>query len=308
MRNLQFWHSSVNFNDCTINTYYLAENMTWLFMASDIFSVIEKINENIGIVGDSKCLVSKPVVKNQIYIFQNETWQTIDVLRKEDILDVTEPIVYDEVKNFENWIKKLCLNDAEGCILSKDSKEYEFLDLATNRFIELYEEINNCSFMDFPPETRLYKIKDFFSIYTELLLYQPIRDHVDFIEKTRPPMESVISGEFTKFIRNILAHFPFFTTWDEIYVSKQLVNWISEGRTIDRFLKKYQGHKEVQYRFQERATHKWRYPTIKFPQEYNDDKIFLKDIINEKDGILLCAILMFEVVSSQIIYRPEPND
>ena len=155
--------------------------------------------------------------------------------------------------------------------------------------------------MDSSAETRLHKIKDFFSIYTEMLSYPPIKNHIEFVEKTRPPMESVIVSEVVKFIRNILAHFPFFTTWDDIYFTKQLINWASEGKSIDRFLNRYQGHEDVQYRFKERESGKWSYSTIRFPKEYNDDKFFLKDMINEKDGILLCAVLMFGVVSSQII-------
>ncbi len=155
--------------------------------------------------------------------------------------------------------------------------------------------------MDLTPEIRLYKIKDFFSVYSEMLSYASIKDYIEIVENTRPPMESVISSDWVKLVRNILAHFPFFTSWDEIYISKQLVNWASEGKSIDRFLKKYQGHKEVEYRFKERLSDKWRYPTIKFPSTYNEDKIYLKDMITERDGVLLCAVLMYKVVSSQII-------
>ena len=291
MSNLQFWHSSTTYNGVIINTYYLAENRMWLFSASDICNVIDKIN-NGGL---------KPASKSQIRVFQNNEWITIAVLQKEDILEAINASEAIEVKSFKQWVQELCSSTPEDCFLSKSSKEYEFLNLATNRFLDIYEEINSCSFMDTPPETRLHMIKDFFSVYTEMLSYPPIREHVEFIEKTRPPMESVISSDLIKFVRNLLAHFPFFTTWDEIYISKQLANWASEGRSIDRFLKKYQGHEDVEYRFKESMSGKWRYPTIKFPQEYDEDKIFLKDILDERDGVLLCAALMYKVVSSQII-------
>ena len=297
MSNMQFWRSSLIFNDITIITYYLAETNTYLFTASNIFDVIAKLNESL----DEENTISLPVSKGQIRVFQNDVWETVDVLIKDDIFDVTCSNHSQVVKCFEEWIINLCSSIPEDCILSKNSKEYEFLNLATNKFKDLYEEINRCSFMDLSAETRLHKIKDFFSVYTEMLLYPPIKDHIEFVEKTRPPMESVIVSEVVKFIRNILAHFPFFTTWDDIYISKQLINWASEGKSIDRFLNRYQGHEDVRYRFKEGASGKWRYPTIRFPKEYNDDKFFLKDMINEKDGILLCAVLMFRVVSSQII-------
>lgn len=303
MINLQFWHSSSIFKDSTINTFYLAETKLWLFMASDINKVIDKINENKVTHNHLKYVATKPISKQQIRIFKNNKWEIIDVLCKEEILKAIESCVFAEAKEFEIWVRDLCNSVPEGCILSTDSKEYEFLNRATNRFMDLFEEINNSSFMSNSPEIRLYKLKDLFGVYTELLSYQPIKDHIDFIEKTRPSMESVISSELIKFIRNTLVHFPFFTTWDEIYISKQLINWNSEGRSIDRFLKKYQGHEDVLYRFQERISGNWRYPTIKFPQTYNDDKIYLKDMITEEDGVLLCAVLMYNVVSSQIIHQ-----
>lgn len=303
MMNLRFWHSSVVFNDSIINTFYLAETKMWLFMASDINKVIDIINENKVTDNNLKCVATKPISKNQIRIFKNNKWEIIDVLYEEDILEAIESCTFAEAKEFEMWIRDLCSSVPEGCILSTDSKEYEFLNRATNRFMDLYEEINSCSFMSISPEIRLYKIKDFFGVYTELLSYQPIKDHIDFIEKTRPSMESVVSSEFVKFIRNILVHFPFFTTWNEIHISKQLINWESEGRSIDRFLKKYQGHEDVQYRFKGRTSGNWRYPTIRFPQTYTDNKIYLKDMINEEDGVLLCAVLMYNVVSSQIFHQ-----
>lgn len=302
MANSQFWHSIVTFNNININTYYLPENKVWLFSAPDIYTVINKMKEERNDVIDVKQLST---LQSKIRIFQGNSWRTIDVLQKEDIFKVAKSYISEKIKSFEDWMENICPTVPEGCILSKESKEYEFLCLAVNRFLDLYKEINNSTFMNLTPETRLYKIKDIFSVYAELLSYPSIRDYVDFIEKTRPSMESVISGEFIKFIRNVLVHFPFFTTWDEIYISKQLVNWANERLSIDKFLNKYQGHEDVKYRFMEANSRKWRYPTIKFPPVYNEDRIFLKDIVNEKDGILLCVVLMFNVVSSQIVKLKE---
>ncbi len=297
MTNTQFWHSSVEFDELEINTYYLAEEKLWFFVASDVYNIFDRINytENKSI--------PRPRVKCRIRIFQNSMWQTIDVLQKEDILEVTKQFVSGRGKCFEELIVNLCSTEPCDCFLSKEEREYEFLTIATNSFLDLYEEINNCSFMDFPPELRFYKLKDFFSVYVELLSYQPIKKKIIFLEQTRAPIEAVISNEFIKFVRNILTHFPFFTRWDDVYISKQLINWKSDGQSIDRFLTKFQGHEDVQYRFKDRVTNEWRYPIIKFPQSYNNKKIYLKDIIDEKDGILLCAVLMYNVVSSQIIHR-----
>ena len=308
MSNLRFWHSIKIFNGTEINTYYLAENMTWLFAVSDIQRAIDNIiNDDCNKICFFEKNILNTTFKKQLCYFQHDSWKTIDVLQKEDIFEITKSCSSDKAKEFSEWIEKLCVKLPEGCILSKESREYEFLNLAANRFLDLYEEINSETFMDLTSESRLYKIKEIFSVYAELLAYSSIKEEVDLIKKTRPPMESVIIGEFVKFIRNILIHFPFFTTWEEIYISRHLVNWAEEGRSIDRFLNKYKGHEDVEYRFKQAKTHKWRYTTIKFPSEYNDNKIFLKDMISEKDGVLLCVVLMYNVVISQIIDLSESN-
>ncbi|MCQ2958145.1 MAG: hypothetical protein MJ180_04490 [Candidatus Gastranaerophilales bacterium] len=299
MKNLQFWCSHETYDNIIITTYCLVEKNKWLFLASDIFNLIDKLNNNIE--ENAMNFILKSIPKTKIYVFQNDSWKTIDVFPKEDILEVLNSSNTKEVTQFVKWINELCNNVPKECLLPKESKEYEFLNLATNRFMDLYELINNISFMDMPPQSRLHIIRDFFSVYAEMLSYPPIKNHIEFIKKTRPSMESVMSSELVKFIRNILVHFPFFSTWDEIYVSKQLINWKKDGQSIDKFLNKYQGHKKVEYRIKEKTSGEWIYPTVRFPLAYKDDKIFLKDIIDEKNGILLCAVLMFNVVSSQII-------
>lgn len=40
---------------------------------------------------------------------------------------------------------------------------------------------------------------------------------------------------------------------------------------------------------------------INFSSAYENNKIFLKDMIDERDGVLLCAVLMSKVVAAQII-------
>ena len=169
-------------------------------------------------------------------------------------------------------------------LLSKNRKEYDFLNLSYNRFLDLYTEINSTNFIELSPELRFYKIKDVFGVYSELLSYKSIKDFIDEIKKHRPPMEAEISSAVLKFIRNVLVHFPFFKTWNEVYVTKKLINWTSEGKSIDKFLNKYLGHREVEYRFKYVGHKEFTYVTFSFPKEYKENKIYLKDMINEGDG------------------------
>ena len=113
-------------------------------------------------------------------------------------------------------------------------------------------------------------------------------------------MESEIGGPLFKFIRNVLAHFPLFETWDEVWISKELVNWQKEGLTIDRFLKKFSGHEEVKYRFWEPEKKTMTYMSIRFPKEYEENKIYLKNIISEKEGVKFSFIMMRQILNTQV--------
>ena len=78
----------------------------------------------------------------------------------------------------------------------------------------------------------------------------------------------------------------------KVWISKELINWQKEGLTIDRFLKKFSGHDEIKYRFWEADKKLMTYMSIRFPEKYDDNKIYLKDIISEKDGVKFSFIMM----------------
>jgi len=100
-----------------------------------------------------------------------------------------------------------------------------FLSLGYNRFYDLYDEIMEDGFWEKEPWYRFSKVSHVFAVYAELLSYEPFKHVLEAIKKRRPPMESEIGGPFFKFVRNILAHFPVFETWDQVWISKELVNW-----------------------------------------------------------------------------------
>ncbi|TCD16976.1 hypothetical protein EZ456_23800 [Pedobacter psychrodurus] len=179
--------------------------------------------------------------------------------------------------------------------------EFQFLTLAYNRFYDIYDEVMDDTFWEKDEWERFSKIKQAFSIYAELLNYEPLKWVIEKLKIARPPMESEIGSELFKFVRNVVAHFPFFKSWDEVWVNMSLVNWYKNGQTIDKFLKKYEGHKEVKYRFWEPSKKKMTYLTISFPTEYsNDNKVFFKDIITEKEGVKFSFILMRQIMNTQV--------
>ncbi|MDP1744589.1 MAG: hypothetical protein Q8L90_03365 [Bacteroidota bacterium] len=185
--------------------------------------------------------------------------------------------------------------------LKPNSAEMQFLTLAYNRFYDLFDEVMQESFWKKNEWERFSKIKQAYTIYAELLNYEPIKFVIEKLKTERPPMESEIGSELFKFVRNLFSHFPFFTKWDDVWISKSIVNWYKEGQTIDKFLKKYEGKTEVKYRFWEPEKKLMTYLSIKFPIEYNNDsKIYLKDIISEKDGVKFSFILMKQIMNTQV--------
>ena len=191
-------------------------------------------------------------------------------------------------------------------------KEIEVLTLFYNRFYELYEEITNENFIEENAQIRFFKLREAFSIYKELLSYEPIKSYIDWMKHGgRPPLEGVIADGLFSFIRNLLLHFPVFKTWDEVYINKNLATWSKIGQ-IDKFLDKcpkikIDGTGILHYRIWEVKKKKMTYFTINFPEKYGEENIFLKDIIYENVGMKFCMALMREVLDTQVKNAEEPN-
>lgn len=182
-----------------------------------------------------------------------------------------------------------------------NQSEIEFLTLSYNKFYDIFEDVFDDSFWDRDEKERFSKIKQAFSIYGELLNYEPIKWVIDYLKTARPPMEAEIGGELFKFIRNVITHFPYFNSWNEVWIKKSIINWYKKEMTIDKFLKKYEGKEEIKYRFWEEDKKTMTYLSIKFPPKYEDDsKIYLKDMISEREGIKFSLILMRQIMNSQV--------
>ena len=188
--------------------------------------------------------------------------------------------------------------------IKPNEKERIALDLFYNRFYDLYEELSHSDFFNNKSSYRFYKIREIFSVYKELLGYRPIQYHIELIKKIRPPLEGIIVNDLFSFVRNLLLHFPIFDNWDDVYISKDLATWNKAG-TIHKFLKesskiKIDDKGTIKYRIWEESKKLMTHISINFPEEYNDNKIFLKDIVSEKEGIKLCISFMKEILDVQV--------
>jgi len=184
---------------------------------------------------------------------------------------------------------------------TKPTKAEElFLSLAYNRFYDLFDEIMADEFWEKEAMYRFSRVAQAFSVYAELLAYEPFKFVLEAIKAKRPPMESEIGGPLFKFVRNVLTHFPLFETWDDVWISKDLANWQKDGLTIDKFLKKFAGHSEVKYRFWESEKKRMTYMSICYPDKYADNKIYLKHMIAEKEGVMFSLIMMRQILNTQV--------
>jgi len=181
------------------------------------------------------------------------------------------------------------------------TKELEFLNKAYGSFLNVYEEIKMDSFWNQDSYYRLSKIRDAILIYSEILEYEPVGWFLEALKKLRPPMEAELSKEYLLFIRNIFVHFPFFKSWDEITFKKGIINWSKPGQSIDRFLTRFTGHKEVKYRMWNPKNKTMTYVSINFPALYDENtEIRLTGFMPEKEGVLLIMSLMYQVLMSQV--------
>jgi hypothetical protein len=180
--------------------------------------------------------------------------------------------------------------------MSVNPAEQIFLGLGYNRFLDLFKEIESEAFWMRDASYRLHRIRDIFSVYAELCCYEPIKFILDKRKNGRP-VENELGERLFKFIRNLLSHFPLFENWDSVWISKQLATWEKEGQSIDKFLSEFEGREAIKYRFWDYRSGQMIYLTICFPATYTSGReIFLKDILQEREGVRFSIRLMLNIL------------
>lgn len=193
-----------------------------------------------------------------------------------------------------------------------NEKEKEALTLFYNKFYDLFDEITHDDFFTKNARLRFLILKEAFSVYKEVLSYKPVKNYLQWMKKGgRPIFNGFIADNLFSFIRNLLSHFPIFDTWDEVYITKDLATWSKPGQ-ISNFLKKgiqlrIDGKASIKYRIWEEKTRKMTYFSVNFPEQYDDNRIYLKDIITEEVGSKFCMALMRQVLDAQIENPENPT-
>ena len=95
-------------------------------------------------------------------------------------------------------------------------------------------------------------------------------------------------------IRNILVHFPIFEAWDDIYISKELLNWNRKyAGSIEKYFNDNKG-KTLTYRMYLNENNIWveRHTiTLTIPELQDGVDIYLKDFLSLDDAIWTFGIM-----------------
>ena len=187
--------------------------------------------------------------------------------------------------------------------LKPNKSEEVFLNLAYERFHALHDEIMNDEFWEQDVKTRFCKVSSIFAVYTELSSYMPIGILLETDKLKGRSDETRAAGVIFRFLCDIFSKFPFFASWNEVWVSRMLVNWKKEGSSVDKFLQQFSGHEEVGYRHWDSNKKCIRDISLFFPQHYSDSKIYLTEFLSEKDGVMFSVTMMWQILNSQV--QPE---
>jgi hypothetical protein len=188
----------------------------------------------------------------------------------------------------------------ENIFMFSSDKERFFLELAFRRLKTIREEIcfKNSSFWQKDSYYRFARIKEAFVLFTEISSHKSIRLFPNlYDEKFLFPF---LTNEVFRFVRNVISHFPLFDSWDDVWISKSLINWNKAGQSIDKFLKNNVGKETLGYAYKEEYEDKSVFPTMvdfNFPKSYDENsKIYLKEMISEKDGIIFSIRIMVFII------------
>lgn len=175
--------------------------------------------------------------------------------------------------------------------------ELRVLEVGYNRFLDLYEDVMNDNFRRRRPATRLAMIKDLCSVYSELIKYAPLEY---ILENAVRPHFKLIGKELVNFLRNLLLHFPYFESWQQIGFDKELITTLKASGSIDKFLTRVHPE-ELKYRFWEPAKKRMTYIEVHLNTAYSKGEfVWLEEMVPEKDGVKFLAIFMKDVLMTQV--------
>jgi hypothetical protein len=188
----------------------------------------------------------------------------------------------------------------ENIFVFSNDNERLFLEIAFKRLKNIREEIcfKKSSFWQKDSYNRFARIKEAFVLFTEISSHKSMKLFPNLYDEVF--LFPFLTNEVFRFVRNVISHFPLFDSWDDVWISKSLINWNKAGRSIDKFLTNNVGKETLGYAYKEENEDKSVFPTLvdfNFPKLYDENsKIYLKDLISEKNGIIFSIRVMVFII------------
>lgn len=110
-----------------------------------------------------------------------------------------------------------------------------------------------------------------------------------------------------RMLRNLLVHFPIFDSWDDIYISRELLRWNGQHGMIEKYFEKNQG-KTLSFSVYTR--HDYFYDnsnefSISIPRLKDKTKVYLKDMLSFNNALWLFALIGYYLEWKN--YRIDPD-
>ncbi len=167
----------------------------------------------------------------------------------------------------------------------------------------------NMPYVSNDSEEKFELIKSLSSLVSELLDKDNFKDKLLNLANTSAVNgnDNEIKIETFDFIRNILIHFPIFESWDEIYLSKELLGWNKPyNGSIAKYLNNNSG-KTFTYRIFLNEDNEWvekHTITVTIPKLEDSNKIYLKDILSLDNAIWTFGIIDYYLKDLGLTINP----
>lgn len=126
------------------------------------------------------------------------------------------------------------------------------------------------------------------SLTTELLKDEKIFNKMKKVAESSQVNGDNVEDKFNTFkmIRNVVQHFPIFDSWEEIYISTDLLDW--NNSNANQIKKYFNSEREFSYKIFLKEEKEWvqkRKINIKTPKIGKSNTIYLKDILSLDDAL-----------------------
>jgi hypothetical protein len=184
--------------------------------------------------------------------------------------------------------------------------QIEYIEKMHDKIHKIYAGLNSTD----KPDIRLLWYKELLAIFSEMVKINRFKTRIDSFE---PYMKDMV--DLVQFIRNLLFHFPYFSTWDEVVITynqafAQQQNDPSGNRkdrelVVAKFLNPNNHRESFFLRLKYLSEEDFIEDKIMFPKpDSKDEAVYLKNIIKENKG-LKCIIAVMQQIFRLFMVRKD---